>query len=99
MSDLYLTDSYIKTLNTKIDEVKIINKKAKISLRDNIFYPGGGGQPLDIGSIYLEDGSIIPITNLIKMDRKGLEEFQFGINKEIVLLDESFQLMMNVSIA
>ncbi|MAU24225.1 MAG: alanyl-tRNA editing protein [Dehalococcoidia bacterium] len=48
---IYNSDAYIKELESKIIEVNMDH----IVLDKTIFFPGGGGQPNDLGSIYLKD--------------------------------------------
>ena len=69
MTQLYFTDSYIKEIETKITEVRIIKKKEAIVLENNIFYPSGGGQPYDIGFIEINNEKI-NITRILKLDGK-----------------------------
>jgi Ser-tRNA(Ala) deacylase AlaX len=68
MVDIYLINSYSKGVNTTVKEIRKSKKKPAISLEENIFYPGGGGQPPDIGTVYFEDSSQIPIYRVLKMD-------------------------------
>ena len=50
MTDLlFQTDSYMKEFNAKI--VKIFPDENAVVLNRTAFYPGGGGQPSDIGTI------------------------------------------------
>lgn len=67
MAELYLINSYLKDINTKVKEIRKIKKKPAISLEENIFYPGGGGQPPDRGTVYFEESSQIPIYRVLKM--------------------------------
>ncbi|MEM4039856.1 MAG: alanine--tRNA ligase-related protein, partial [Thermoplasmata archaeon] len=49
-------------------EVKVISKKGDLlKFDDTIFYPGGGGQPYDIG-IFKGEGFVAEITEVKKLD-------------------------------
>jgi Ser-tRNA(Ala) deacylase AlaX len=70
MDNLYLTDAYCREVNTSVEEVRTIKKKTAVCLTDNIFYPGGGGQPPDTGSLGLGSGAIVPVVRVLKLDGK-----------------------------
>jgi Ser-tRNA(Ala) deacylase AlaX len=55
MTNMYLVNPYLRCNKSRINEIRKIKGKCAISLEENIFYPGGGGQPHDKGSIYFED--------------------------------------------
>lgn len=55
---IYLKDSFVKTVSAKINKIDISGKNASISLDQTIFYPQGGGQPCDQGTIVGENGKI-----------------------------------------
>jgi phenylalanyl-tRNA synthetase alpha chain len=55
---LYLEDSYQKTADAKIVNITDNQSKKKIILDSTIFYPIGGGQPNDIGTIVGETGTL-----------------------------------------
>jgi misacylated tRNA(Ala) deacylase len=48
---IYNSDAYIKELDSKIIEVN----EDHIVLDKTIFFPGGGGQPNDLGSIFIDN--------------------------------------------
>ena len=60
--ELFREATYLKTADAKVfrimDEGVILDR--------TIFYPEGGGQPGDIGSIRLEDGLDLVVTNTVK---------------------------------
>jgi len=69
MPQIYLNDSYIKEIETKIIEIRTIKKKDAIVLEDNIFYPSGGGQLFDIGYIEISEERI-KVLRTMKLDGK-----------------------------
>ena len=52
---LYLEDSYLKEMETKILEVKPDGNGWKVILDKTVFYPMGGGQPTDQGALTSEN--------------------------------------------
>jgi len=52
---LYQTDSYIQKFEAKVTSIDELNQS--ITLDQTAFYPGGGGQPADSGSIMFENHS------------------------------------------
>ena len=62
---LYQTDSYLKEFETKVTEIN--QDENAIMLESTPFYPGGGGQPSDIGQIQFE-GSTVQVK---KVKNKG----------------------------
>ena len=55
---LYVLDSYLKEFQAEI--ISIDTAEKAIILNQSAFFPGGGGQPFDIGSIASED-KVFPI--------------------------------------
>lgn len=55
---LYLTDSYQKTIKATITNVTVSGTKTIILLDQTIFYPQGGGQPSDMGTIQSDTGTL-----------------------------------------
>jgi len=53
---LYQTDSYLKEFETKVTEIN--QDENAIMLESTPFYPGGGGQPSDIGQIQFEGSTV-----------------------------------------
>lgn len=89
---LYLTDSYVQNVTTRIEDVCIIKKKIAISLEKNIFYPGGGGQPSDEGFISFSKSQTIPISKIIKMHGKI---FLLLPNEQMISSGESVRAIIN----
>ena len=58
---LYLSDSYLKEFEANVLEV---SEQGHVSLDCTAFYPGGGGQPFDLGTIQYADNicAVIKIT-------------------------------------
>jgi len=61
--DLFREDSYLKECTAKVVD---INDLGGIVLDRTIFYPTGGGQPGDKGTLSLSDGSAITIATTVK---------------------------------
>ncbi len=55
MSRIYRTDQYAVTCVTRVSEVQEKNGLDIISCEDSVFYPEGGGQPSDTGTVSLGD--------------------------------------------
>ncbi|MDO9183482.1 MAG: alanyl-tRNA editing protein [Bacteriovorax sp.] len=68
MKNIYLQDSYLKEIKTEIKKIEKIKKKPAISLYENIFYPGGGGQPPDFGIVKLTNGKSIDVVRILKQN-------------------------------
>lgn len=63
----YLTDMYIYEDNAKVIDVKSGDTEEKMVILDQtIFYPQGGGQPSDIGTI--EADGVVFRVNMVKFD-------------------------------
>ena len=64
MTDLlYQTDSYLKEFDAKITST--FQAERAVVLDRTAFYPGGGGQPCDFGTVTV-DGVIYPVTKVRK---------------------------------
>lgn len=55
---LYMKDALLKTCEAKIVKIDISGKNASVVLSETIFYPQGGGQPSDQGSITGSNGQL-----------------------------------------
>ncbi|MHA1448729.1 MAG: alanyl-tRNA editing protein [Candidatus Hodarchaeales archaeon] len=64
---LYLDDQYLKETEVKI--LRINSEKSAILLDRTLFYPGGGGQPADKGTI-----NCVKLTGIIKQGNDILHE-------------------------
>jgi misacylated tRNA(Ala) deacylase len=56
-------DSYVKDFTAKVTEVNA--DEQTVALDQTAFYPGGGGQPNDVGSLTF-DGKTVPVTKVKK---------------------------------
>ncbi len=64
---LYRSDAYLRSSEATVSE---ITPEGGIILDRTCFYPNGGGQPGDCGSLELEDGTRIPVaTTVYSKDR------------------------------
>ncbi len=53
MGKVYLTDSYLRELETMVNESSVFEGKTELVCEDLIFHPAGGGQPDDAGTVAL----------------------------------------------
>lgn len=67
--NIFLDDPYCRELNSTICEVKVIKKKTALALYNNIFYPGGGGQPADKGWLIVNDQQYA-VHRIVKVEKK-----------------------------
>ena len=54
-AELFAVDAYLREFEAAVDEVD--PEQGRVALRRTAFYPGGGGQPHDLGSLRWSDGS------------------------------------------
>jgi len=88
---LYYEDAYLKEFDAKILEIQELNGDYGIILDRTAFYPTGGGQPADTGTIKGENGE----TRVI--DIKSSEGRVIHVVKEIVgRLSEGEQVMGSI---
>lgn len=59
MNALYQTDAYLRTADMRL----IGLHEDGVLIERSLFYPQGGGQPGDKGSLELADGTMIPVLN------------------------------------
>ena len=59
MEKLYYLDRYIKEFTAEVLEVKEVDGRYHVALDKSAFFPGGGGQPADTGSI--EENKVIDV--------------------------------------
>jgi misacylated tRNA(Ala) deacylase len=69
---LYQTDSYLKEFDASVTSVDVDART--IVLDQTAFYPGGGGQPSDIGQFAVSGGAVYPIT---KVKKQGADVLHF----------------------
>jgi misacylated tRNA(Ala) deacylase len=60
---LYQTDSYLKEFEATVESV--LAEDRAVTLDRTAFYPGGGGQPCDFGTLTL-DGVVYPVSKVKK---------------------------------
>jgi alanyl-tRNA synthetase len=84
MTEVYLTNPYLRYIKTKVKDLRKIKGRYAISLEENIFYPGGGGQLPDKGFINLEDSPKYQVARILRADKKVFlilsEDIDFSIN-------------------
>ena len=69
---LYQTDSYLKEFDAEVTAVDAESRT--IVLNQSAFYPGGGGQPNDVGQITLTGGQVYPVE---KVKKQGADVLHF----------------------
>lgn len=62
---IYSTDAYAKTMTSKI--LNVDRDDGRVLLGRTVFYPGGGGQPHDLGALSLGDD----VFNVTRVDSDG----------------------------
>jgi Ser-tRNA(Ala) deacylase AlaX len=65
----YQEDSKLTTINTVVGVKRKVKGKSAVTLRDTVFFAGGGGQPADSGYI-VHDNRTIAITRGIVLDKQ-----------------------------
>jgi misacylated tRNA(Ala) deacylase len=68
---LYQTDSYLKEFDANI--ISVLLPERAVVLDRTAFYPGGGGQPCDFGTLTVE-GVIYPVD---KVKKQGEDVLHF----------------------
>ncbi|MGE4352370.1 MAG: hypothetical protein AB7E52_09310 [Bdellovibrionales bacterium] len=81
-TNVYLENPYLHVFESSVLESRIIKKKTAIAAKENLFYPGGGGQPIDLGSIEINN-ELVPVVDIKKMDKKVYAV----LDKKIDLMD------------
>lgn len=61
---LYQTDAYLKTFTAQVTAVDAENHA--VQLDQTAFYPGGGGQPHDTGTLTVEGGLSLPVVKVLR---------------------------------
>ncbi len=69
---LYQTDSYLKEFDAEVTAVDA--ELRVIVLNQSAFYPGGGGQPNDIGQLTVAGGQVYPVE---KVKKQGVDVLHF----------------------
>ena len=82
MTDLlFLTDSYLHSFEASITSIE--TEHHGITLNRTAFFPGGGGQPPDFGSISYGDNNLA-ITRARKIDGKIIHELESGVSLPMI---------------
>ena len=64
---LYYQDAYCQDFDARIEAVETVDGRTRLSLDRTAFYPGGGGQPSDEGTLTVA-GDLIPV---VKVNKEG----------------------------
>ncbi|RKE04978.1 alanine--tRNA ligase-related protein [Marinifilum flexuosum] len=96
----YLDDSYLLESSATVQKIITNEKGVAVILDQTIFYPQGGGQPTDIGSITFENNLFL-VTS-VRMDENGqvwhFGEFQqgeFQQEENVILKVDAKQRLLN----
>jgi len=73
---LYQTDSYLKTFTAQI--ITVDDQENGVVLDRTAFYPGGGGQPADQGTLIV-DGASYPVVRVKKAGEHVLHVIEGGL--------------------
>jgi misacylated tRNA(Ala) deacylase len=65
-TELFATDAYLRSFDAAVVEVD--RDGGRVALAQTAFYPGGGGQPHDLGTLHVADGrtdaGLLPVTRV-----------------------------------
>lgn len=101
----YYDDPYLKTFVAKAVFVKSVGEKTEVVLDQTIFYPGGGGQPFDIGSIngleiervQMMNGEVVhTIKGLVRLGEKVKLELDFDRRYKYMQIHSAGHLIHDV---
>lgn len=85
MENIYYEKRYLKEIDTVVTDILNCSGKISISLEKNIFFPGGGGQPKDEGSIsFKKINSDVKILDIVSED-EILEEKSDMVSKNDII--------------
>src|SRR5687768_17310766 len=62
---LFSTDAYLRTFQSDVAEID--EQRRRVALRRTVFYPGGGGQPHDVGVLQWDGGR----ADVVAANREG----------------------------
>ncbi len=68
-AQLYLNNTYLFEHSTTISDFGVDEKGAYLLLQETIFYPQGGGQPSDQGTITVAD-AVIPVNYVRQIEQE-----------------------------
>ena len=60
-TELFATDAYLRSFDAAVDEVD--RNGGRVALARTAFYPGGGGQPHDLGTLRTDAG-LLPVARV-----------------------------------
>jgi misacylated tRNA(Ala) deacylase len=64
---LYYDDAYWQTFDATVEAVEATDSGARVALSQTAFYPGGGGQPNDLGTLTVGDA----VVEVVGMKKEG----------------------------
>ncbi len=90
---LCLNNTYNYTCNAKIIDVGTLEESNFLVMDQTVFYPQGGGQPSDIGTIATKDGRIFTVRKCQIIDNVC---YHFGSwENEIAKIDDEVSVQIN----
>ena len=63
--ELFSVDAYLRQFDAAVEEVD--REQGRVALRRTAFYPGGGGQPYDLGTLRWDGGT----ADVVRVSREG----------------------------
>lgn len=96
MEKLYYDNRYLKEFTAEIIDVKEIDNKFHVILDKTAFFPGGGGQSCDIGT--LEDQKVIDVYEKEEIVYHVVEKNPLKIHKVKCSIDWIEDKMVCISI-
>jgi alanyl-tRNA synthetase len=88
--EIFYEHDFKKTWETKILEIVTLKKRYAIILKETAFYPGGGGQPCDLGTI--NDQHLIEVYRMDDMIYHVVEEQPNVEDEAVCFIDQSRRL-------
>lgn len=83
---LFYNNPYITEFTTEVTQIKVIDKKYHLVLKETAFYPEGGGQPCDLGEI---DG--INVEYVYEEDNVVYHVLNENVSREVIFCTVDFR--------
>ena len=86
---LYYQDAYIKDFEAEVTEVKEDDHGCRVRLNRTAFYPEGGGQGADHGTMELPDGQTLQVTDVQELEGDIWHFVNIGGKSQAVAAEET----------